>query len=179
VAKLNSGDAARRGHLAPGGPLDVSSWAERDLRRSGRSSRAWPVSVRLLVRLRRTSLDRELAAGADPCTNLQLACRARELCRPSLRRRLGADLERAVDAARVPAPLLTASIPLDRYAISECERLLLVLAEDLRSDRPAYARGVALTRLLLTDGDSPLYAPSEPRRLEAAARSARAALFQG
>ena len=179
MAKLNSGDAARRAHHAQGGPLAVSSWAERDRRRGGRSFRAWPVSVRLLVRLRRTSLDRELGAGADPSTNPQLACRARELCRPTLRRRLGVDVERALDAARVPAPLLTASILLDRYSIGECERLLLGLAEELRSDRPVYARGVALTRLLLTDGASPLYAPSEPRRLEAAARSARAALSQG
>ena len=179
VVEHNSGGAFRRPHLTQGGPLDVPSWADRGVRRRGRSRRAWPVAVRLLVRLRRTSLDRELALGADPCTNPQLACRAGELCRPGLRRRLGADVERAVDAVGVPAPLLTASIPLDRYSISACEPSLLGLAEDLRSDRPVYARGVALTRLLLTDGDSPIYAPSKPWRLAAAARSARAALTQG
>ena len=179
MAELNSGGAFRRAHLAQGGPLDVPSWVDRSDRRSGPSWRAWPVAVRVFVRLHRTSLDRELALGADPCTNPQLACRARELCRPGLRRQLGADVERALDAAGVPAPLLTGSIPLDRYSIRECETSLLGLAEDLRSDRPVYARGVALTRLLLTDGDSQIYAPSKPWRLAAAARSARAALTQG
>jgi hypothetical protein len=57
--------------------------------------------------------------------------------------------------------------------------LLLELAEALRSDGVVYAQGVALARLLLLDGCSPIYAPSEPRWLEAELRRARAALFVG
>jgi hypothetical protein len=182
VATLDSGDAARRAARDLAAARAGHSWLDWD---SGLPSwpggpgPGWPLSVRVRVRVRRFSLDRQLARGADPCS-LELARRAEELCRPKLRCALGADIERAVDAASVPPPRwLTAAIPLSRQSIKACRSLLLEVAEELRCSGPLYARGVALVRLLLVDGRSPLYAPSEPPRLEEEVRRARAALFLG
>ncbi len=45
------------------------------------------------------------------------------------------------------------------------------------TDEQYAPRGVALVRRLLTDGDSPLYAPYPPGELELAVRHANTALF--
>jgi hypothetical protein len=183
VATPDSRDSAR-GAAAPDprAGADVLAWLDRDSRGhrwSGGPGPRWPLWVRARVRLHRFSLDERLARGADPCSSLELARRAAELCQPKLRRELSADLERAVDAASIPARWPTAAVPVSPRAIAECRPLLLELAERLRCPGPVYARGVALVCLLLRDGGSPLYAPSEPRQLEGPVRRARAALLRG
>jgi len=180
VAKPDSGDAARGAVPDWGAPGDRPAWLEQGSwkdRWRGEPRIGWPLSVRVRVRLQRLSLDRQLARGADPCPSPALARRAHELCQLKLRRELATDIERAIEAANVPARQLTAAVPVDRRAISECRHLLLGLAEDLRCAGCVYARGVALVRVLLRDGGSPLYALSEPRELEEAIRRARAALM--
>jgi hypothetical protein len=183
VATLDSGDAARRAAPDWEATRDVPRWLDRDSRGHswpGGPGLGWPLSVRIRVRLRRFSLDQQLARGADPCSSLEVARRAEELCQPKLRRGLSADIERAVDAASVPPPRwLTAAIPMSRRSIKHCRPLLLEVAEELRSPGPVYARGIALVRLLLVDGYSPLYVPSEPQQLEEAVLRAHAALFLG
>jgi hypothetical protein len=144
-------------------------------RRWSRSPFDWRASVRLRVRVRRFSLDQQVARGADPRSNAALAERARELCRPELRRALAGELERVLEAAKLPGYWLVA--PLNRSAIAECRPLLLDLVQDLGSTGPVHARGVALVRLLLRDGRSPIYAPSPSPNLEEELRRARAALL--
>jgi hypothetical protein len=135
--------------------------------------------LRARVRLHRYSLDRKLACGDDPCASPKLARRAKELCQRDLRDRLAAELDQVVHAAGAPPLWFTPAVRLDRSCIDACRPLLLELAEALRSDGAVYAQGVALARLLLLDGCSPIYAPSEPRWLEAELRRARTALFVG
>jgi hypothetical protein len=154
-------------------PGPVQAPAGESLRRAAPFD--WPASVRFRARLRRFSLDEQLARGADPCSKPTLAQRARELCQPKLRRKLAENIERVVEDANLPSYWLIA--PLNRRGITECRPLLLGLAEDLRSTGPVYARGVALVQLLLMDGRSPIYAPSDPRQLEEEVRRARVALM--
>jgi hypothetical protein len=92
------------------------------------------------------------------------------------RKRLASGLERAVDAAERPAPLLTSSLPVDRDAVEDARGELLTLALQLRSDEPVHDEGVAIAERLLTYGDSPLYADSPGGDLREFAHAAREAL---
>jgi hypothetical protein len=130
-----------------------------------------------LSRVGRFSLDQALALGADPSTSRRLSRRALKLCHSVTRRKIAADLERVVEAADEPPRPLTAAVPLNRVAIRELRALLLTLAEDLRGAEPMNARGVALARLLLMDGYSPLYGLRPARELEEELRRTRAALL--
>jgi hypothetical protein len=138
---------------------------------------SWLSRVRRGVRLGRFSLDQALALGADPSTSRRLSRRALKLCHSVTRRKIAADLERVVEAADEPPRPLTAAVPLNRVAIRELRALLLTLAEDLRGAEPMNARGVALARLLLMDGYSPLYGLRPARELEEELRRTRAALL--
>jgi hypothetical protein len=161
-------------------PAGAPVWAKQGLE-TGRAlaapRRRWPVVVRGRVRIHRFSLDGQLAGGADPCSSLALACRAQQLCQPTVRRELAREVEWVVEEARRPGYWRIA--PLNQRSITECRPLLLGVAQDLRCTGPVYARGVALVRLLLRDGRSPIYSPSGPRRLEVEVRRAAAALYLG
>jgi hypothetical protein len=133
--------------------------------------------VRVRVRIRRFSLDGQLAGGADPCSSFALACRAQQLCQPTVRGELAREVEWVVEEACRPGYWRIA--PLNRRSITECRPLLLGVAQDLRSTDPLYARGIALVRLLLTDGRSPIYSASESHRLEEELGRAGAALYRG
>ena len=56
-------------------------------------------------------------SGADPCSSLALACRAQQLCQPTLRREPAGEVEWAVEEARRPAAW---RIALNQPSISEC-----------------------------------------------------------
>jgi hypothetical protein len=181
VARLDSEGAGHGAVPDPDTP-DLRAWlgrgSEHDRRLVGLRFE-WPLAVRARVWLRRFSLDQRLASGADPRSSPELARRAQELCQLRLRRQLSADIERTIEAASIPDRWLTAAIPISRRSITECRPLLLGLAQDLRCAGPLYARGIALVRLLLMDGGSPLYAPSEPCQLEEEIHRARSALLRG
>ncbi|MFL5825499.1 MAG: hypothetical protein ACJ76V_03140 [Thermoleophilaceae bacterium] len=66
--------------------------------------------------------------------------------------------------------------PIDYEAVLLAREDLLTLAGQLAIADHVSVRGVALVRRLLTEGLSPLYAPSSPERLEAFVRRARVAL---
>jgi hypothetical protein len=129
------------------------------------------------VRLGRFSLDRALAEGADPSSSRRLARRAKQLCGRSVRCELATEIERMIEAAAEPPRPLSAAVPLNRRAIEEARPLLLTLADDLRTDQPVKAHGVAIARQLLMDGGSPLYGSVDPAQLEQEIRRARAALL--
>jgi hypothetical protein len=92
------------------------------------------------------------------------------------RKRVASGLERAVEAAERPAPVLSASLPVDRLAVEDARGELLTLALQLRSDAPVHDEGLDLAEWLLTHGDSPLYAGSPGGSLRAVAHAAREAL---
>ena len=93
------------------------------------------------------------------------------------RRRLAKGLRNLVHAAEHPVYGISAAVPLERGQILAERESLLDLATDLDSEDELDPRGVALVRTLLTDADSPAYAPSAPGALHAALTHAHAALF--
>jgi hypothetical protein len=129
------------------------------------------------VWLRRGSLDRSLAAGADPGTSPELARRARQLTSPRFRSGLAASIRNVLDAADEPRRGLTSAVPIQRGEILAERELLLELAADLESRDQLQPRGIALIDRLLTNGDSPVYMSSPEWSLREALRQARAALY--
>lgn len=107
-----------------------------------------PVRVRvwdrIRARLRAARLDAALAAGASPDASVELSLRARAL-RTLITRAIEPP---AVVPLRVPArraPVLDASWQLER------------LEQSLLGRGPVSVRGVALTKVLRSQGDGPLY----------------------
>ncbi len=66
------------------------------------------------VWLRKSSLDRRIALGADPHESPELARRAQQLSSPRSRAGLAAGLCRMVEAAEKPHPVMTSQVPLNR-----------------------------------------------------------------
>jgi hypothetical protein len=132
------------------------------------------------TRLRRGSLDRRLAAGADPGECDDLRRRADQLLSSVHRRELADALLRLVEQAEGPAPLVSAAVSIDRRSIVATRSDVIALALDLgATDLKACAQGIALTERLLCDGASPVYAPLGPAALTQALRDAHAALLCG
>jgi hypothetical protein len=128
------------------------------------------------VWLRKSSLDRRIAQGADPHDSPELARRARQLSSRRWRTGLAAGLRRMVEAAEEPRPVLTSQVPLNRREILAERELFLELARDLSSSDDLRPRGIACVERLLTDSYSPCFATSRPGELGRALRQARAAL---
>jgi hypothetical protein len=133
--------------------------------------------TRVRARLRRASLDRLLAAGEPPWASRELSWRAAELTARGERRSIADQIEGlAGEVLEAPRPR-GAAAPLDRDGVWANRELLLELADDLRRADAIRAQGIALLRLLLRDGGSPLYSPGESRALQVALIQARAALL--
>jgi hypothetical protein len=125
---------------------------------------------RIMARCLAARLDRELARGARPETNVGLAARAVRLTSMRCRRDLARSLQRIL-AAVLPAssrrgptaadpPARVARhphIPVRRDRISRSASELAELAARLIQPGPVPARGVAMVCQLLTDGGGPLY----------------------
>ena len=97
------------------------------------------------------------------------------------RRRYADSLEHVVLTARrrPAAGVFTSAIPVQRGAVLEERALLLELACQVREAHDAPASALAPVKWLLTDGNSPLYAPSPPGALQAAVLEAILALDDG
>lgn len=131
------------------------------------------------TRLRRRSLDRRLAAGANPAESDDLSRRADQLQSSAHRRELAAALLTLVEQAEGPSPPISAAIPIDRPSVLVARSDVIALALDLgATDLDASARGIALVERLLWDGASPVYAPSGLGALTQALRDAHAALLE-
>ena len=133
--------------------------------------------TRVRARLRRSALDRRLAAGDPAWASGELSRRAAELTSPGERRALADQLDGLVDEVTGPPSLRGAAAPVARDAVRACRELLLELADDLRQAKLIRPQGTALLRRLLRDGGSPLYAPGETHALQVALIEARAALL--
>ena len=79
--------------------------------------------------LRKSTLDRRIALGADLGESPELSRRARQLSSRRRRAGLAAGLRRMVEAAEEPRPLLTSQVPLNRRAIRAHRELCLEVAE--------------------------------------------------
>ena len=133
--------------------------------------------LRLRVFVHRGRLDRLIAEGRDPTTDPQLSLRAAQLGRPALRATLARSLLNAVRSidksaiSRFPSP----HIPVDAASVRACSPELDDVARAL-TDVTAGVRGVAITRVLITDGASPLYVSGPADRLRKVLAEARSAL---
>jgi hypothetical protein len=105
------------------------------------------------------SLDRALSNREDPASSAVLARRAAWLTSRKNRHALAQSITRLLDppSGRRPGP--SATVPPHRGELAGARMLLARVAALLEIDEPVYARGVARLQLLLTDGESALYAP--------------------
>jgi hypothetical protein len=133
--------------------------------------------TRLRARLRRSALDRRLAAGDPPWASPELSRRASELTARSGRRALADQIDALVDEVIAPPRRRGAAAPVDRDGVRACLRLFVDLADDLRRAERVRPQGVALLRLLLRDGASALYSPGASPALQIALIEARDALL--
>src|SRR5919106_3319323 len=124
--------------------------------------------TRARARLRRSALDRQLAAGEPAWASRELAWRAAELTARGERCAIADQIDALVDEVIAPPRPHGAAAPIDRDAVRACLQLFVELADDLRRADRIRPQAVALLRLLLRDGGSPLYSPGDSRALQSA-----------
>lgn len=93
-----------------------------------------------------------------------------------MRRQLARTLQRLLFDSRYVEHPFRAAVPLCRAGVARCRALIEELAAQLTEPGPVDARGVALLRLLLTDGASPLYSRLDDGALDRCLADALAAL---
>ena len=130
----------------------------------------------LTARWRAGELDRQLAAGASLGAGALLALRGQRLTSRRYRARLAAGLTRAVRDAEAGTRGFSAAVRPDQCEVIGARTVLATLDRRLRAAEPVSAQGVALLELLLTDGTSSLYRPTELGALGSELRAAAAAL---
>jgi hypothetical protein len=130
--------------------------------------------VRLTARMRSRALDRALIAGADPAVSPQLAAHASRLTRRSMRAGIAVGLERLARTVG-EKPAAGRVLPF-RGAVRANTSELYGLAALLRGPAPVYARGVAMLRMVLTDGTGPAYTDRTGDALARDLRNARVAI---
>jgi hypothetical protein len=123
---------------------------------------------RLACRLEGRRLDVQLACGASPDGSAALSLRARSLIGMRERRMLARTLERLLSDARCSDHPYRSVVPVCRMGVLRCQAALEELGARLTRPGPVDARGVALLRLLLTDGSSPLYSSLDDGALDRA-----------
>jgi hypothetical protein len=130
------------------------------------------ITDRVLSRALGAGLDGQLAAGRSPESARLLAVRAADIVRLPRREALARYWERVLRVARDPYRASAAAISLRRERVLATEPAILELARLLRVPLPVTARGVAMARVLLTDGGGPLYAIGAPASLDESLRAA-------
>ena len=123
-------------------------------RLTARGNRRW---VRLVSRLLASSLDRQLAEGTSPESNLLLAARAHVLVTPVTRRALVEGWEGLLAQARRPAAMRSPRVPLNRESVTTCEPEIEEMVHALLNPLPIPARGTAMASWLLRNGAGPTY----------------------
>jgi hypothetical protein len=111
----------------------------------------------LLAIVRAPNLDEELAAGIRPAATAPHQLRANHLRRESVRRRIAAALNSAVEEAHRPVRPRTAQAPLSREAIRSCRREIRDLATAVATLENPRTRGVAIAFQLAFDGRGALF----------------------
>ena len=129
------------------------------------------VVPRVSARLRAAGLDARLAAGEYPFASPWLAVRATQLVSRHSRGVLASGLRHAAARDRSDGGL-SSSVDVDHYAVSLARPALAQLAHALGQRQRPGVRGVAMTQVLLTAPDSPLYGARYPEELYEWAREA-------
>jgi hypothetical protein len=123
------------------------------------------MALRTRVLASRGSLDRAIAAGRRSDTDA-LTLRARQLTAAPCREQIARGIERAIDRAKQDPPRMPSSAaPIQRAEVRQSEGRLRELVEELLSDRPVSARGVARASELITDVGSPVFSYHKPGTL--------------
>jgi len=133
--------------------------------------------LRARVWLTRQTLDHRLAAGESMLASAALTRRAGQLTSVRSRRSLAAGIRRVTADAELPAPALSAAVPIQRRAILRARHGLERIAAELAADEPVRLAGIARVQLLLTEGSSPLYTALPDGALDEAVAQAWAALL--
>lgn len=126
---------------------------------------------------RQEELERRLLDGesAGPAGGL-LAVRAWQLTRQRARLQMARALSGVLAEAGGPPLRCGASVPVRRAEVAVAREEIERLVARLRDEAPVRARGMAMLRRLLGDGDGPLYAPSPDDELWRRVRRASVAL---
>jgi hypothetical protein len=132
--------------------------------------------LRARVRLSLPRLDARLAGGEEAAGDPLLALRSTQLVSGRTRERLASALERVCSRPNDGPPAISAAVPVDVEAVDVARPALEQLGAALRSATAVDARGVALTRRLLTEPPSALFRPQSSEALYEAAREALLAL---
>ena len=134
--------------------------------------RSWLIALR--CRLRRSAIDRELAAGQDVESSECRQRRAAELTRESSRFALATAYERLLVCILSPQPY--GLLPINWDGVRAARPRIEALAKRLREDPRVKAQGAARARLLLMERDSALYAKHDVAGLVHEVRSSLALL---
>jgi hypothetical protein len=129
-------------------------------------------------RLHGGRLDHQLARGLHPASSQELQLHARRLTSRAKRASIADALEEILEFASRP-PTFSARVPPRRAAVLAARPDIELLAAELRADERCRAGGVALAKLLITDGASPMYGQGPEEELLAAVREAYRALRLG
>ncbi|HTC69133.1 MAG TPA: hypothetical protein VK662_06150 [Acidothermaceae bacterium] len=116
-------------------------------------------SDRIAARLLAPSLDRQLAAGRAPESTQLLATRAAQLADLETRRQLARDFDHLLESAHRPGVARSPRAVALRGSITDVEPDLRDMLITMTALLPTSARGVAMARILLTDGTGPLFNP--------------------
>ena len=154
-------------------PVPTNRRIRAETARRSRGSRPG-VGLRLRTWWRRDRLDEQLAQGIDPRKSAELVLRGEQLSNRAERARLAKALDGVVQEAGEPPAFLR--LLARRAEVRASADELRALAHRLRDDLPVDPRGVAMTALLLSDGESPLFSRWASVPLREAVRSARLAL---
>jgi hypothetical protein len=130
---------------------------------------------RLRLAWRRSELDEQLAAGAQPAAGTLLHDRAEQLGSRSGRDDLALALQDVLRDARSGRSRFDTRVPLRSREIRECDEDILALIRRLEDERPVDVQGAAMLTRLLSDPSGPLSRAGETS-LRYALRSARLAL---
>jgi hypothetical protein len=113
--------------------------------------------IRLVARLRSGHFDRLLAGGAAVDPGTPLAMRADRLVSIREREAVARVLRRCLADAHSGTPLMSPRMEVDGPEIVGAENIIDSITLRLHSPRPVSVRGMAMLRVLLTTGGSPLY----------------------
>jgi hypothetical protein len=127
--------------------------------------------ARMRTRWRRSQLDDELSAGADPRASAELSERASQLRSDPVRTRLANTLVDTLVAGRA-RELLPIGARARRAALKRNLDELVPLIERLCDGRPIDVRGAAMTARVVSDTQGPLYRKGDLRHALRAARMA-------
>jgi len=171
----SSQTAARDRSAEAGGMADLPAQILTAERPPVRSDRL----LRPLAALMGRTLDRRLASGHSPGSGRLVAARAGQLASVPARRELVRDWQRVLDQALRPPRPRNPHAPLCRDRLFDAAGALQAMLAALSVSGPVSARGVAMARLLLSDGTGPLYNRRSPVDLSTALWAMTARLDPG